>query len=433
MAEEKRNEKEEKKSAETSAQVSSAQNDDADAEKKVKDSADEVVETNEIMFEETDENLGENPKKKKGSSKIDKKKIERIKKELFEDDEFALEQINKNLEEEQAETHEEITYRTKDGKLVNRTERIAKKNEQLIQDVYRYNRQKTKDIANRKRESVNVVLIVLLFLLLIAVLSLGIYLYLQKITAYDEDYIRVSVSMTNKDIFYDTEVTGELIPKSVSPGDTFKLNIIAKNSNSILGDTDEQDWTNIYVRFKIALIVDGVSYDNFIHVEPNAEVWERYNKEIEDGYPTSEADPSPVVKADDGYYYCRLILEPNQQVTVIDWLRFSEVYITELVGGNDAVLQVSIEALEAIPNIIKNREIWMNAPQHWILYMTDENNFPNTGENVSRPNNEVNVWWIILFVAIAILLTVLIVFFSTRKRKTKKLPDLSKTFNKRNE
>lgn len=406
----------------TTTNVESTNNPDTEGEKTELD----------VQFAETDD-LGKPGKKEAPTppGKIDKKKIERIKRELMADEIDDLEKINQGVKDAQNSEKEEVGYRDKDGNLISRAERIAKKNEQLMDDVFRYNRQQTRDKAAIKQETVNVVLTVVLFLMLIVVLSLGIYLYLQKVTAYDEDYIRVSVSMTNKDIFYDTEVSGDLIPKTVSPGDRFNLNIVAKNSNVIMGDTDAAEWTSIYIRFKISLIIDGVEYTDFVYVEPNSETWQRYNKEIEDTYLTSEADPTPVVTEDDGYYYCRLILHPNQEVTVIDWLRFSEVYITELVGGNDAVLKVQIEALEAIPNIIKNREIWAKAPQDWVLYMTDENNFPDYVIPDTRPDNTVNIWWIVLFIAIAIILCALIVFVVTHKKKDKrKLADLSRTLNK---
>lgn len=388
-----------------------------------------------IEFAETNESL---TKDKANSQtppgKIDRKKIERIKKELMADDELSLEAQNKSVADTHNDSKEAVGYRDKNGNLIGRDERIARKNEQLMDDVFRYSRQKTKDIAARKQETVNVVLTVVLFLMLVAVLTMGIYLYLQKVTSYDEDYIRVSVSMTNKDIFYDTEVSGDRIPKSVSPGDKFNLNIIAKNSNNIMGDTDEDIWTSIYVRFKMTLIVNGVEYKDFIYVEPDEEIWQRYNKEIEDNYLISENDPTPVVKEDDGYYYCRLILMPNEEVTVIDVLRFSEKNITEVVGGNDAVLKVQIEALESIPNILKNREIWDKAPQDWVLYMTNEENFPNVTIPESRPDTTVNIWWIIIFISVAILLVLALVFVVTHKKKDKrKLADMSRTLNRLNE
>ena len=399
------------KNAENSASSSSAQNSN--------NFNIEFAETNESLTKRGNAN-GQTP-----PGKIDRKKIERIKKELMAEDELSLEAQNRSVADAHNETKESVGYRDKDGNLISRDERIARKNEQLMDDVFRYSRQKTKDVAARKQETVNVVLTVILFLMLVAVLTMGIYLYLQKVTSYDEDYIRVSVSMTNKDIFYDTEVSGDRIPKSVSPGDKFKLNIVARNSNNIMGDTDEDVWTSIYVRFKMTLIVSGVEYKDFIYVEPDTEIWQRYNKEIEDNYLISENDPTPVVKEDDGYYYCRLILMPNEEVSVIDELRFSEKYITEVVGGNDAVLKVQIEALESIPNILKNREIWDKAPQDWVLYMTDENNFPNVTIPESRPDTTVNIWWIILFIAAAILLVLALVFVVTHKKKDKrKLADM---------
>ena len=387
----------------------------------------EFAETNELLTK--DKANSQTP-----PGKIDRKKIERIKKELMADDELSLEAQNKSVADTHNDSKEAVGYRDKNGNLIGRDERIARKNEQLMDDVFRYSRQKTKDIAARKQETVNVVLTVVLFLMLVAVLTMGIYLYLQKVTSYDGDYIRVSVSMTNKDIFYDTEVSGDRIPKSVSPGDKFNLNIIAKNSNNIMGDTDEDIWTSIYVRFKMTLIVNGVEYKDFIYVEPDEEIWQRYNKEIEDNYLISENDPTPVVKEDDGYYYCRLILMPNEEVTVIDVLRFSEKNITEVVGGNDAVLKVQIEALESIPNILKNREIWDKAPQDWVLYMTNEENFPNVTIPESRPDTTVNVWWIIIFISVAILLVLALVFVVTHKKKDKrKLADMSRTLNRLNE
>ena len=408
------------KNAENSASSSSAQNSN--------NFNIEFAETNESLTKRGNAN-GQTP-----PGKIDRKKIERIKKELMAEDELSLEAQNKSVADAHNETKESVGYRDKDGNLISRDERIARKNEQLMDDVFRYSRQKTKDVAARKQETVNVVLTVILFLMLVAVLTMGIYLYLQKVTSYDEDYIRVSVSMTNKDIFYDTEVSGDRIPKSVSPGDKFKLNIVARNSNNIMGDTDDDIWTSIYVRFKMTLIVNGVEYKDFIYVEPDPEIWQRYNKEIEDNYLISENDPTPVVKEDDGYYYCRLILMPNEEVSVIDELRFSEKYITEVVGGNDAVLKVQIEALESIPNILKNREIWDKAPQDWVLYMTDENNFPNVTIPETRPDTTVNIWWIILFIAAAILLVLALVFVVTHKKKDKrKLADMSRTLNRLNE
>lgn len=327
------------------------------------------------------------------STGIDKKKIERIKKELMQDD-----------------APKSSTPRNQ------RDEHISRKNERLMEDVYRYNRQRTKDIVNQRREVVNIVLTVVLILLLIATITMGVYMYLQKTTKYSKDYIKVSLDMTNKDIFYDAEVSGDLIPKHVSPGDKFKLVVVARNSEKIEGD-QPGDWVTIYLRFRITLIINGIEYDNFIYIQPDSENWEKYDAELEAQYPSSPTDPSPVVKEDDGYYYCRKVLWPNDKVELINWLRFSEKYITEVVGGNDAVLKIQIEALEAIPNIIKNRETWSNAPQHWVEYMT--NTYIDTGYHDEETEETISIWWIILFIAVIIILVTAIVLISTKKKKEK--------------
>ncbi len=327
------------------------------------------------------------------STGIDKKKIERIKKELMQDD-APKSNIPRNK----------------------RDEHISRKNERLMEDVYRYNRQRTKDIVNQRREVVNIVLTVVLILLLIATITMGVYMYLQKTTQYSKDYIKVSLDMTNKDIFYDAEVSGDLIPKHVSPGDKFKLVVVARNSEKIEGD-QPGDWVTIYLRFRITLIINGVEYDNFVYIQPDSENWEKYDAELEAQYPSSPTDPSPVVKEDDGYYYCRKVLWPNDKVELINWLRFSEKYITEVVGGNDAVLKIQIEALEAIPNIIKNRETWSNAPQHWVEYMT--NTYIDTGHHDEETEETISIWWIILFIAVIVILVTAIVLISTKKKKEK--------------
>lgn len=383
------------------------------AEKAMKDSKKHNVKFEEVSSKD-DANTNDASKEKQ---KIDKKKIARIKRELMAD-EPSFEDKNKALQEEQGNTKEEIGYRDRTGKFIGRSERIARKNEQLMEDVYRYSRQRIKDIVDIRRQIITIVITVALVLMLIAVIALGVFLYIRHTTAYADQYIRVSVSMTNKDIFYDTEVTGELIPKDVSPGDRFALNIVASNSNSIAGDTDIDEWLTIYVRFKITLIVNGVEYEDYIYFEPDTEVWERYDADIEAGYTNSATDPTPVVKEDDGYYYCRKVLWPNEKVTLINWLRFSETKITEVIGGNDAILKVDIEALEAIPSIVKNREIWANAPQNWVEYITTT--FPDTGEHEEEQQTDINIWWIIVFACVAVILILAIIIVSTRRKKKKK-------------
>lgn len=346
------------------------------------------------------------------SANIDKAKVNRILKELDEIDD--LEELNGDLESKQAKTKAPVD----ENVYIPHSERIKQKNEELIEQVYNQNRKKVDILAERKKEHINVILTVLLLLLLFATLVAGVFLYLQRITSYDENYIRVSVSMTNKDVFYDTQVDGDPIPKSVSPGDTFKLNIVAKNANAITGDAGD-NWTNIYVRFRIFLKINGVEYPEFIYIEPDSNNWEKYNKELEDQYVMTDetGNVGPVVKRDDGYYYCKLILKPNEQVTLIDKLRFSETYITEVVGGNNAVLEVAIEALDAsVPQVIKDRTIWFDAPQHWVELMSAPELYPSNPDEIVEPDTDVNIWWIILLIAVALVLCVGLLFITTRNK-----------------
>ena len=88
------------------------------------------------------------------------------------------------------------------------------------------------------------------------------------------------------------------------------------------------------------------------------------------------------------------------------------------------------ESPNPIPNIIKNRETWTNAPQHWVQYMTET--YVDTGFHQEEENNEINIWWIILFISVAIILIVAIVIVSTRKKKSKaKLVELAHKIKKK--
>lgn len=447
MAEDKDKQKEVNPSAESSARSSSAKmshhgrvkhtkeriNDIHDRYKHYtkhgrKKKKEEDLEYKSTILDENGKSIKDRKEKKQ---KIDRKKIARIKKELMAEDEESFEDKNKALQEEQGNVREEIGYRDHKGQRLGRDVRISKKNDQLMEDVFRYSRQRTKDIVDIRRQIITIAITVILLVLLIAVVALGVFLYIRQTTKYEEQYIRVSVSMTNREIFYDTQVTGELIPKDVSPGDRFALNIVASNSNNIAGDNDIDEWLTIYVRFKITLIVNGVEYEDYIYIEPDTETWERYDKDVEDTYLNSSTDRTPVVKEDDGYYYCRKVLWPNEKVTIINWLRFSETKITEVIGGNDAVLKVDIEALEAIPNIVKNREIWSNAPQHWVEYITTA--FPDTGVHEEDVESGVNIWYIIVFACVAVVIILAIVIIATRRKKKKKfdIANITRSFNKK--
>ena len=89
----------------------------------------------------------------------------------------------------------------------------------------------------------------------------------------------------------------------------------------------------------------------------------------------------------------------------------------EYIANQLKIQQLQIEALEAIPNIIKNRETWSNAPQHWVEYMT--NTYIDTGYHDEETEETISIWWIILFIAVIIILLTAIVLISTKKKKEK--------------
>jgi hypothetical protein len=264
---------------------------------------------------------------------------------LFEE----VEEEPKEIKEVDAQTIKNQYYNTKTPN------EIEQKNQELIEQV------KKQQGQGRKRRRRNEILMLIFIVIFIGVaLTVTFYLLFSK-PEEEFDYLRVSVSMTNaEDVFYYTNTEGEKIPKEINPGDSFDLRIIARNSSDILGDPPSgTEWNNIYVRFKIWLEIDGVAYPDYIKINPNTIFWHRYNKLEE---------PNPIV-FDDGYYYYKGVLIPNESIMLINFITFDGQNITETVGGKNAQLIVQIEALEeSLNDMIIN---WQTAPTTWINYMVN--------------------------------------------------------------
>lgn len=246
-------------------------------------------------------------------------------------------------------------------------EEIRRKNEELIQKITKLNEEKVLALKQRNKQRFEILIIIAIFMLILFVITFGIFLFLNQVPNISEDYIRVSFSKINKEVFFEESVTGEKIPKIISPGDKFNLIVATKNSNNPNGDSSDEIWGNIYLRYKIVLVVDGVEHADFIEIEPEVNSWHRYNKEQENNF---TFNGKPIVSKDDGYYYYKGILGKNQSVTLFDNIKFSGKNITEAVGGKNAELVITIEALDAIENSITNRIYWVDAPQAWVNYMT---------------------------------------------------------------
>lgn len=206
--------------------------------------------------------------------------------------------------------------------------------------------------------------IILLTSILLVLSIAGFFVY-RAFVPDDYEYVRVSVEMTDPDdVFYYTGVNGERIPISVEPGDTFDLEIVARNASSVLGDVDAPVWEPIYVRFRIWIVIDGEERQDFIEISPNSNLWMRYNQDVEDTYLNDQG--LPLVSIDDGYYYFKGKLQPNQQTTLISELTFSLDAITEEVAGKQAQLFVQVEVLE---DSFAIGTFWTNAPHEWILWL----------------------------------------------------------------
>ncbi len=222
----------------------------------------------------------------------------------------------------------------------------------------------SKDKDENKKKKGGVFWIVLLSILLAVLIGVGFILYSTMVPR-DYEYVRISVEMTDPDkVFYYTGVNGERIPVGINPGDTFNLSIIARNSRNILGDTDAPVWKPIFVRFKIWMQVDGIEMPNFVEITPTSSLWLRYNATVEETYLNDVGLPR--VSIDDGYFYYKGMVQPNQQITLINQITFSLHAITEEVAGKNAVLFVQVEVLEDAYAI---GSFWVNAPYEWILFL----------------------------------------------------------------
>ena len=206
--------------------------------------------------------------------------------------------------------------------------------------------------------------IILLTSILLVLSVAGVFLYSVFIPD-DYEYVRISVEMTDPDdVFYYTGINGEKIPVLVDPGDSFDLEIIARNASNVLGDTDSPVWESIFVRFRIWITIDGVEQYHFIEIAPNENLWMHYEEEVENTYLDNFGNP--LVSEDDGYYYYKGKLQPNQQTTLITELTFSLDAITDQVAGKKAQLYVQVEVLEDSYGI---GTYWTGAPYAWIDYI----------------------------------------------------------------
>lgn len=261
----------------------------------------------------------------------------------------------------------EDMFKVQDEKAANKELTEEEKQKEILEQLHRIQSQQLVDKKEKKRKKRGFFWIILLSILLLLIIGTGIYIYYYVIIPREYEYVRISVSIVNADqVFYKTDPNGDRVPIAIDPGDSFNLIVVASNSSDIRGDKDAPTWSDLFVRFRIWVEIDGVNYYNFIELDQDPAKWHRYNKDEEDAYLNEQG--RPIVVADDGYYYYKSILPPNVQINIIERITFSIHNITEEVAGKNATIHVQIEVLEDYSQII-NRTYWSTAPHAWLIYL----------------------------------------------------------------
>lgn len=220
------------------------------------------------------------------------------------------------------------------------------------------------------------ILIIVLVLILLAGIGIAIYfLSKNKNDITGGAQIKLSTQLS-ENIDPETGSGDQSITvKEVYPGDKFPVVVAVRNADKFSGD-ESTDGTNIYIRYKISVVVDDQEYTKVILPvisELAAENWHAYNPE--------EEKESYVW---DGYYYYYGSLKPQQSLTLFNEIQFSYENTTNIFGGKKAQIVVSVEAVEANINNIGEEENnpWNTAPRTWIDNMKKGVN--NKGDRITN-------------------------------------------------
>lgn len=211
--------------------------------------------------------------------------------------------------------------------------------------------------------------IIFLVLLLLGGVAVAIYFFSQnKGDLMGGAQIKLSTQLTeNLDPESGSMMDQSIYYKEIYPGNKFPVSVAVRNSDNFSGDIDETG-TSIYVRYKIALFVDGVEYHDVILPslsDIEAENWHIYNPEEEvESYKW------------DGFYYHYGALKPQQSLSLFNEIQFSFEKTTNSFGGKRAEIVVTIEAIQAdIANIgTDEANAWNTAPRRWINNMKNKRN-----------------------------------------------------------
>ncbi len=206
--------------------------------------------------------------------------------------------------------------------------------------------------------------IILLVLILLGGIGVAVYFFTRnKADITGGAQIKLSTQLTeNLDPEQGSSTDQSIRYKQIYPGDKFAVVVAVRNSDNFSGDENEEG-ANIYVRYKISLMLDGVEYTDVIVPvisDIDAENWHIYN-------PTEEIESYKW----DGYYYHYGSLKPQQSLTLFNEIQFDYVKTTNNFGGKKAEIIVNIEAVQAdVANLgVDESNAWNTAPRRWINNM----------------------------------------------------------------
>lgn len=207
------------------------------------------------------------------------------------------------------------------------------------------------------------VLIILLILILLGGIGVAIYFFTKTPTTITQaGIINISTQVT-ENLTDESDPNASITTAVIYPGDKYSVRCMVRNSESIDGDDNLNEYSNIFVRYSIMLEVDGVSYNHIlVPVITNLakESWHVYNPD--------EEDDNYVW---DGYYYYYGSLSKNQSLTLFEEIEFDFHDTLNSFGNKTAKVTINIEAVHAdVDNLgVEAGNAWSTAPRRWINNM----------------------------------------------------------------
>ena len=207
------------------------------------------------------------------------------------------------------------------------------------------------------------ILVILLILILLGGIGVAIYFFTKSPNNITQAGI-INLSTKVSENLEDVSPTNPSISTAeIYPGEKYSVHCMVRNSESIDGDDNLNEYSNIYVRFTILLEIDGKTYNNVIVpviTDLAKESWHIYNpeEEVED-------------YVWDGYYYYYGSLSKNQSLTLFEEIEFDFHNTINSFGGKNARITINIEAVHAdAENLgVEAGNAWSTAPRRWINNM----------------------------------------------------------------